>query len=55
MSEQITIQMLVECPITGDLYPYDKCRKCSKYREEIHHVIDPFNGFETVTMWCDYE
>jgi hypothetical protein len=55
MSEMIDIQMLVECPITGDLYPYHKCRNCSKYREEFSYEEMFGKEIEVVTMWCDYE
>jgi len=54
MSEEIIIEQLVHCPISGDLYPYEKCRKCTKYREEyVRSSVD--YEFEMVRMMCDYD
>jgi hypothetical protein len=62
MSKEIEIEMIVHCPITGDIYPYEKCMNCPKYREEISVEKDDDiehrnfgKEINIVTMWCDYE
>jgi hypothetical protein len=61
MSHEIKVHKLVTCPITGELQPYECCRRCVKYREELRREEfrkeldgDPIQ-FKVIAEWCDYE